>query len=208
MKIRDIISEDFVNYKKPSMFINMGKCDWKCCTELGIDISICQNSDMAQMPEIDIDSNKIANMYISNPITEAIVVGGLEPFYEFSELLDLVSELRKHTNDDIVIYTGYYPYEIPDKLLYLSQYDNIIIKFGRFIPNDDKHLDEVLGIELASKNQYAVKLNRGVQKIIKAMANNNGYCPCKIIKNEDTKCCCLEFKNQYNGNCHCGIFSK
>ena len=84
----------------------------------------------------------------------------------------------------------------------------MIIKFGRFIPNDDKHIDPVLGVELASKNQYAVKLNKGVQKIIKAMTDKNGYCPCRIDKNEDTKCCCLDFRNQVEGICHCGIFSK
>lgn len=208
MKIRDIVLEDFVNYKKPSMFINMGNCDWKCCLEQNLDISICQNSAMAQMPEIDIESCKIIDMYISNPITESIVIGGLEPFYDFYALCELVNEFRKFTTDDIVIYTGYYPYEISDKLMHLSQYDNIIIKFGRFIPNDNKHIDPILGVELASKNQYAVKLNKGVQKIIKAMTDKNGYCPCRIDKNEDTRCCCLDFRNQVEGICHCGIFSK
>lgn len=208
MKIRDIIIEDFVNYKKPSMFISMGVCDWKCCIEQGLDISICQNSEMALMPEIDIESSKIVEMYISNPIIESIVIGGLEPFYDFKDLLELISNFRKFTNDDIVIYTGYYPYEIPDKLMYLSKYDNIIIKFGRFILGDEKHFDQVLGVELASDNQYAVKLNKGTQKIIKAMANNNGYCPCRIDKNEDTKCCCLDFRNKFEEKCHCGIFSK
>ena len=208
MKIRDVLIEDFVNYKKPSMFINMGVCDWKCCTELGIDISICQNSSMAQMPEIEIEPSKIVDMYLSNPITEAIVIGGLEPFYGSHNVLLLVNEFRKHTSDDIVIYTGYYPYEIPGDLMYLSKYDNIIIKFGRFVPGDDKHIDEVLGVELASKNQYAVKLNRGTQKVIKSMANRGGYCPCKIIKNDNTRCCCSEFRNEHTGNCHCGIFSK
>ena len=30
----------------------------------------------------------------------------------------------------------------------------IIVKFGRFRPNQEKHFDEVLGIYLASNNQY------------------------------------------------------
>jgi hypothetical protein len=34
-------------------------------------------------------------------------------------------------------------------------FDNIIVKFGRFIPDDEKRFDEVLGVELASHNQYA-----------------------------------------------------
>ena len=37
----------------------------------------------------------------------------------------------------------------------LKVYENVVIKFGRFIPNQDKHYDDLLGVELASPNQYA-----------------------------------------------------
>ena len=37
---------------------------------------------------------------------------------------------------------------------------------------------------------------------------NLGYCPCKIIKNEDTKCMCKEFLEQPTGECHCGLYIK
>lgn len=38
---------------------------------------------------------------------------------------------------------------------------------------------------------------------------NDGYCPCAILKNEDTKCMCKEFKEQTTpGECHCGRFIK
>ena len=66
-----------------------------------------------------------------------------------------VKKFRKKSNDDIVIYTGYYKEEIVDKINRLKNYDNIVVKFGRFIPGHEKHFDEVLGIELASDNQYA-----------------------------------------------------
>ena len=35
---------------------------------------------------------------------------------------------------------------------------NIIIKFGRFIPNRPSRYDEVLGVELASDNQFAKRI--------------------------------------------------
>ena len=39
--------------------------------------------------------------------------------------------------------------------------------------------------------------------------HNDGYCPCAILKNEDTKCMCKEFKEQKEpGECHCGRFLK
>ena len=37
---------------------------------------------------------------------------------------------------------------------------------------------------------------------------NDGYCPCAVIKNEDTKCICKEFKEQKIGKCYCGRFEK
>ena len=35
-----------------------------------------------------------------------------------------------------------------------------------------------------------------VDKILDALDKNNGYCPCKLEKNNDTKCMCKEFKEQ------------
>lgn len=158
MRVRDILVEDFVNYKEPCMFISMGFCNWKCCTEQGIDISICQNSDMAQMPETNIDNNDIIDMYVSNPITKAIVIGGLEPFTYTYGLYKFIYQLREVSDDPVIIYTGYYPEELYQEMNQLIKLGNIIIKFGRFIPNQDKHIDPVLGVELASDNQYALKL--------------------------------------------------
>lgn len=37
---------------------------------------------------------------------------------------------------------------------------------------------------------------------------NDGYCPCAIVKNEDTKCICKEFMEQEEGECHCGLYVK
>jgi len=43
-------------------------------------------------------------------------------------------------------------------LTFLKDFDNIIIKYGRFIPGQEKHYDEILGVYLASNNQYAERL--------------------------------------------------
>lgn len=206
MNILNIKAEDFVNYKKPAMFIGMGKCDWKCCIEAHIPVDICQNHDLQDY--IELEPKTIVGNYMSNTISESIVIGGLEPFNDFMNLLDLVDEFRQNTTDDIVIYTGYYPYEITNELMYLSDYENIIIKFGRFKPDDTGYKDELLGVKLASSNQYSAKLNIGTKEIIKAMKENDGYCPCMTKKNENTKCCCKAFRQQESGECHCGIFSK
>ena len=158
MRVKDIVAEDFLNYKKSSMFIITCLCDWKCCRESHIDVSICQNNSIAKKPTKDISNKTIIDYYINNDITEAVVFGGLEPFLQFQELLSFISDFRKVSDDDIVIYTGYYPSEIEKELKLLKTFSNIIIKFGRYIPNRPSRYDDVLGVTLASDNQYAKKI--------------------------------------------------
>lgn len=47
-----------------------------------------------------------------------------------------------------------------------------------------------------------------VKKIREQLEANNYFCPCKLIKNEDTKCMCKEFLEQGLGECHCGLYIK
>ena len=155
MILKGIVIEDFVNYKVPSMFLIFPHCSMKCCWEAGE--NICQNSELAQAPERNYFISDIVRNYRFNDITKAVVFGGLEPFDSYEEMIDLIRHLREYTNDDIVIYTGYNEDEVD--LTELKNYPNIIIKFGRFIPNDEPRFDEVLGVELKSKNQYAKKIS-------------------------------------------------
>ena len=156
MRIKAIVEEDFVNYKLPSMFISTCFCDYKCCTELGLDTGVCQNAPLAQSDNIDIPDQTIYEQFIDNPITKAVVIGGLEPMIQINEVVDLIKLFRNQGEDcPFIIYTGYYPNEIPEPLNRLKQYKNIIVKFGRFIPDSQSKYDGVLGITLASSNQYA-----------------------------------------------------
>lgn len=157
MIINQLIDEDFVNYKVPSMYIGFPKCTFKCEKECGL--QVCQNSVLATSPTIDVDVNKIIERYVSNPITKAIVIAGLEPFDSFEDLYIFICKFREKSNDDIVIYTGYYENEIKEQLDKFLCLGNIIIKFGRFIPNQELHYDEVLGVDLVSDNQYAKRIS-------------------------------------------------
>ena len=47
-----------------------------------------------------------------------------------------------------------------------------------------------------------------VKEMRKKIKENNGHCPCSIIKNEDTKCMCKEFLEQESDTCHCGLYIK
>lgn len=159
MKIKGLVDYDICNYFKPSMFIIFPKCSFKCDKECGL--AVCQNSQLAKEVEIEISEDEIVKRYLENPLTHAFVFGGLEPFDSFEDLKALLECIRNKYNcqDDIVIYTGYTEEELHDYYFYISNhFSNIIIKFGRFVPNQEKHYDITLGVELASPNQYAKRI--------------------------------------------------
>ena len=61
------------------------------------------------------------------------------------------------------------------------------------------------------KKTMKIKLNDDslhVEKIRKALEQNNGFCPCAIERSDDTKCMCREFREQKSGMCHCGLYVK
>lgn len=156
MRVKDILPEDFINYKLPSMFISTCFCDFKCCLEQNLDIGVCQNAPLAQLETKRIDNQIIYEQFVNNPITKAIVIGGMEPFLQFDEVENLIKLFRNRGEfSPFVIYTGYYPPEIENKITALKRYKNIIVKFGRYKPNDQSRYDDVLGVTLASSNQYA-----------------------------------------------------
>ena len=154
LAVKGIIFEDFVNYKKPSMVIEMPFCTFKCDKQCGR--PVCQNSSLAQQENHYVDVDQVMAWYIGkNKIAESIVFQGLEPFDSFTDLRTWITTFRHFTDDDIVIYTGYNKDELTWMLEELSKFKNIIIKYGRFIPNQESHYDPVLGVELSSPNQYA-----------------------------------------------------
>ena len=158
--VKSIVDENFQDYKKASMFIAFPKCDFKCFKELGLEISSCQNYEILKMPDIKIKIDKVFERYVKNPITEAVILGGLEPFFNFDEVYNLISYFRqKNCNDDFVIYTGYYPNEVENYIEKFKKFKNIIIKFGRFIPKSASIFDKILGVKLASKNQFTEKIS-------------------------------------------------
>lgn len=159
MILKGLIETDTINYKKISMVLEFPICkNFKCDRECGQ--QVCQNSALATAPNIEVDIDTIIQRYLDNPITEAIVCQGLEPLDSWDDLVNFIMEFRLISNDDIVIYTGYTKCEVKDKIEILWHFfPSIIVKFGRYVPNQQPHYDEVLGVDLASDNQYAEKIS-------------------------------------------------
>ena len=157
MKIRGIVDEDFAQYKKPSMFLICPYCSFKCDKENNN--QICQNSSLVNIPIIEINNTTLIQRYINNPITKALVFGGLEPLDSFDEVYSFIKEFRQYSKDPIIIYTGYNKSEIINQINQVKQFKNIIIKFGRYIPNRPSIYDNILEKTLASDNQYAERIS-------------------------------------------------
>ena len=158
MLVKDVIDVDFVNYKLPSMIIAMPRCSFKCDKLNGQ--QVCHNSALAKQTDILVNPHNLIQRYLKSS-AKAICFQGLEPFDTFEDLYNFIKLLRTEykCNDPIVIYTGYNKDEIPDIITKLTQYKNIIVKFGRYIPNQKPHYDPVLGVNLISDNQHAEQIS-------------------------------------------------
>ena len=62
----------------------------------------------------------------------------------------------------------------------------------------------------------AVRLNEDkevVERIKEGLKARGGYCPCRVLKTEEFKCICKEFREQisdpdFEGYCHCMLYYK
>ena len=158
MIIKQIVDEDIVNYKKTSMVIAFPHCSFKCG-------NACQNKHLKDAPDIEIEPQRIVMRYYKNPFSNAIVLQGLEPLDSLRDVMDLIFAYRNVCNDDMVIYTGYKEKSLPVQFIieYVkkNQFDNIIMKVGGYVEDSEPVWSEELGVELASSNQYAFKINIG-----------------------------------------------
>lgn len=156
IEVKGIIWQDLVNYKKISTTIMFPTCSFKCDKENGV--QLCQNKGLAAAPSQIVDVNDIIDRHMQNPLTQAIVLQGLEPLDDLFGVYTVAAVLKeKNCKDDLVIYTGYNKDEInPAHLQNIAFFlpGHLIIKWGRYIPNQSPHYDQVLGVNLASDNQY------------------------------------------------------
>ena len=145
MLVTNILDEDIINYKKISMFIGTPYCSGKCWRELGLDCSICQNESLRNSKKINIPITDIIDRYDSNPLTEAIVFGGMEPLDSIEDLNAFVLNFRYRHPDPIVIYTGYTEEEAKENELPIYPYKEgffITIKVDNSIK--DKYHQELI----------------------------------------------------------------
>lgn len=155
MLIKGIKDECLNDFKQIGMLVVFPNCSFKCDKECGR--PVCQNSQLANAEVIEVPIEDIVQRYLSNDFASALICGGLEPLDSIAELYELISAFRQVSTDPIVIYTGYTEEEAL-KILGFNRVlwqGNLYVKYGRYVPDKKPHYDELLGINLASNNQYA-----------------------------------------------------
>ena len=102
----------------------------------------------------------------------------------------------------------------PEPFIVSSELDNEINKavFGFYFTIHMKALDQL-------KLQTDIKMirvtdNKEVKETVLAGLKHNKdkygkrYCPCSLIRDEDTVCMCKEFREMEEGTCHCQLYVK
>ena len=131
MKIKGLTDTNFTDYKLPSLYIATPYCSFKCDKECGR--AVCQNSALAHDTIYSVPNAAIAKIYNDNPVTQAVVFGGLEPL-DSTDLLEAITDLQTMCKImRIVIYTGYTEEEVQSKFPTLLSTTNLVMKYGRFV---------------------------------------------------------------------------
>lgn len=100
---------------------------------------------------------EIINDYDRNKLVSTLILSGLEPFDNFDIMLSLIHWFRVFFEDDIVIYSGYELKEIEEYIKPLSSY-NVLVKYGRYMPNKNHIYNEDLELYLSSDNQRTIHI--------------------------------------------------
>ena len=101
-------------------------------------------------------------------------------------------------------------------MLYISK--NYVFFLMLALTNNlqDSIMLTVVNKNIKGEKNMKIRLNENekVVKMVKeGLKKKNGYCPCRLEMNEDTKCMCKEFREQiadenFEGYCHCMLYYK
>jgi len=155
MKVAGNPKTVFNDYKKVGLYIATPFCNFKCVKEAkekGVEVT-CHNGGLDYVS--DMSAQDVVEKHLSiNPFAECIILSGLDPIDNWVETKQFINDFRKITDMEIVLFTGYYPNEIMDKLVELEHHEDIMFKFGRFNPINKPRFDDLGGVKLSTGNQY------------------------------------------------------
>lgn len=144
------IKETFNDYKKVGMYVAFPQCSLNCKN--------CQNAHLREVEPLEVSLDYLVKIILDNDLIDSVILSGMNPMDSFDDVMSLIREVRNKSNIEIIIYTGMRESNLTNEIKKLKEFNNVIIKFGEYIPNSKEKFDEVLGINLASDNQYAKRI--------------------------------------------------
>ena len=162
MHLKQIIDESVGDYKETSMLLIAPECAWKCVG--------CHNTHLLKLITKNFPDEEILERFQKNPLSKAIVLGGLEPFDCMEEVRAFLQTLREsnivNPKPTVIIYTGYDFPDIEQELIRtgldeeMKKHDKVLLKYGGYLPGYNPTYNPLLGINLASPNQQVMEYSR------------------------------------------------
>jgi len=154
MKLKQILHETYGDYKECSMLLIADNCINKC--------EGCHNQHLLQLESKIFPDEEIIKRFVENPLSKAIIFGGLEPMDQAEEVEKFIfTAINMGIACPIIIYTSYNPlsyvFRCSNVMEAIKQYlGKVIIKHGPYKKDLKPVFNEDLGVTLASSNQYTI----------------------------------------------------
>lgn len=90
------------------------------------------------------------------------------------------------------------------------------VQISHTVPTNPQIAEELLHMHLAKAYEQMVGItdNKEIKEAVLAGLQRNKekygkrYCPCSLVRDDDTVCMCKEFREMEEGMCHCQLYIK
>lgn len=88
------------------------------------------------------------------------------------------------------------------------------VQIAHTVPTNPQIAEELLHMHLAKAyEQMAELIKNDKRRALAGLQRNKEkygkrYCPCSLVRNDDTVCMCKEFREMEEGMCHCQLYVK
>lgn len=101
-------------------------------------------------------------------------------------------------------------------MLYSPSRRRQTVQIAHTVPTNPQIAEELLHMHLAKTYEQMVGItdNKEIKEAVLAGLQRNKekygkrYCPCSLVRDDDTVCMCKEFREMEEGMCHCQLYIK
>ena len=83
------------------------------------------------------------------------------------------------------------------------------VQISHTVPTNPQIAEELLHMHLAKAyEQMAELIKNDERRALEIETYGKRYCPCSLVRDDDTVCMCKEFREMEEGMCHCQLYIK